>query len=186
MAQAPDAVGDVTVYVVAGFPRTGTTVTVRAVDAGGIPALTAPRRVNVRNGHRSQPDSYWQPPKDWWRKNPPGEAAGRVVKFLLFADGATLPPYDSGQYRVVVLTRRQAEVVASVRTAYGTSSPYSERRVIRWAHRIAGRDDVDTVSVLDHRDLMLHPQESLERLSWPLSAPEAAETVDHTWWRFRR
>ena len=175
-----------TVYVVAGFPRTGTSVTVEAVDAGGIPAFTAPSRPNVREGHRSQPDSYWQPPKGWWRNHPPSEAAGHVVKFLLFADGATLPPLDSGRYRVVVLTRDRAEVVASLRRAYGTTSPYSRSRVIRWAHRIAGRDDVGTVSVLDHRDMMLHPQESFERLSWPLSASAAAGTVDHTWWRFRR
>ena len=175
-----------TLYVVAGYPRTGTSMMVHAVHAGGIKAVTGdPRRPNVRRGHRSQPDSYWQPTRDWWRTGQPQRVDGHVVKFLLHADGLTLPPRESGDYRVAVMIRDKQEVVASLRAAYGTQSRYTEERTVRWAKNLSVRDDVSAVTVVEHRALVLHPRTTLERLGWPLDVDASAMVVDPDWWRFR-
>jgi hypothetical protein len=175
-----------TLYVVAGYPRTGTSLMVHAAHAGDIRAVIGDsRRPNVRRGHQSQPDSYWQPPRDWWRSNKAQLVDGRVVKFLLHADGLTLPPRDTGDYQVAVMIRDEREVRASLMAAYGTKSSYTEERAVRWAKNLSVRDDVSAVTVVDHRALILRPRTTLERLGWPLDVDASAMVVDPDWWRFR-
>jgi len=184
---SPTSATEPVVYVVAGFPRTGTSVTVHAIHEGGIPAVVAPRRIERRPGYVLQPATgYWQASKAFWRR--PMEvkgAAGRVVKFLLHADGLEPPSIRGVRYRIVVLLRPLSEVRASMRAAAGRRTRYTPAQAVSWARKQAGRPDVASVSVLRHRSLMMAPGDALEALGWPIDAEKAARAVDPAWWRHR-
>ncbi len=173
------------VYVVAGFPRTGTSVTVNAVHKGGISAVRELRRPRTRKGYQDQPVDYWQPREGWWRLTDPASAQGAVVKFLLFADGPRLPDMADAFYRMVVLLRDPTEVRRSTRAVNGRSGLYSEHRAVCWAVQHQRRPDVASVVLMEHRALMEDPRRALARLDWPINVDRAATAVLPDWWRHR-
>lgn len=97
------------VTVVSGLPRSGTSLAMQMIDAGGIPALTD----GQRTGDDSNPRGYFElervkqlrQDKSWL-----DDAAGKVVKVihLLLTE---LP--DDRRYRVVLMQRDLREVVRS-------------------------------------------------------------------------
>ncbi len=100
---------DHVITIVSGLPRTGTSLMMQMIHAGGIPALTD----RVRASDEDNPKGYFELEKvkrtkkdDSWL----AEAAGRVVKMvhLLLYD---LP--GNHQYRVVFMRRDLREVVRS-------------------------------------------------------------------------
>lgn len=97
------------VTIVSGLPRSGTSMMMRMIDAGGIPALTD----NVRRADEDNPRGYFEYEPVKQTKQDPSwldQARGRVVKMVyrLLYD---LPP--THQYRVVFMRRKLEEVVAS-------------------------------------------------------------------------
>lgn len=99
------------VTVVSGAPRSGTSMMMRMLAAGGLPPLTD----GVRAPDRDNPHGYFEfEPVKRTREDPSwvGSAVGRAVKMvhLLLRD---LPPGRS--YRVLLMRRRLDEMVASQR-----------------------------------------------------------------------
>jgi hypothetical protein len=95
--------------IVSGLPRSGTSMMMRMVDAGGIAALTD----NVRRADEDNPRGYFEYEPVKQTKQDPSwldTAGGRVVKMVyrLLYD---LPP--SRRYRVIFMRRNLSEVVAS-------------------------------------------------------------------------
>jgi hypothetical protein len=103
-ATAPDVV-----TIVSGLPRSGTSMMMRMLDAGGVPALTD----NVRKADVDNPRGYYEyEPVKQTRQDASwlDQAGGKVVKMVyrLLYD---LPA--SRKYHVIFMTRRLEEVVAS-------------------------------------------------------------------------
>ena len=97
------------VTIVSGLPRSGTSMMMRMIDAGGIPALTD----HVRQPDDDNPRGYFEfEPVKRTKEDPSwlDQATGRVVKMVyrLLYD---LPP--DRQYRVVFMRRKLQEVIAS-------------------------------------------------------------------------
>ncbi|MBK9128286.1 MAG: sulfotransferase domain-containing protein [Phycisphaerales bacterium] len=97
------------VTIVSGLPRSGTSMMMRMIDAGGIPALTD----NVRTADQDNPRGYYEYEPVKRTKEDPSwvdAARGRVVKMVyrLLYD---LPARYT--YRVVFMRRNLMEVVAS-------------------------------------------------------------------------
>lgn len=97
------------VTIVSGLPRSGTSMAMRMLAEGGIPALTD----NVRKADEDNPEGYWEfEPVKQTRKDPSWvpTAVGKCVKMVyrLLYD---LPPEYS--YRVVFMRRALEEVIAS-------------------------------------------------------------------------
>ncbi len=97
------------ITVVSGLPRSGTSMMMRMIDAGGIPALTD----NVRRADEDNPRGYYEfEPVKKTREDPSWlkRAGGRVVKMVyrLLYD---LPP--GHEYRVIFMRRNLDEVIAS-------------------------------------------------------------------------
>jgi hypothetical protein len=100
------------VTLVSGLPRSGTSLMMQMLSAGGMPVLTDQKR----SADEDNPNGYWEfePVKttrvsrDWLR-----QAQGKAVKMvhLLLTD---LPRGDY-RYRVLLMKRRMAEVLASQR-----------------------------------------------------------------------
>lgn len=99
------------VTIVAGLPRSGTSLLMQMLAAGGIPALTD----NIRQADHDNLRGYWEfEPVKQTAKDPSwlAEAPGKVVKmvFRLLYD---LPA--NYRYRVVFTERKLEEVLASQR-----------------------------------------------------------------------
>jgi len=103
---------DSTITVVSGLPRSGTSLMMQMLSAGGLPILSdgirAPDDDNPRGYYEFEPVKKTRQDTSWLRL-----AAGKAVKMvhLLLRD---LPP--SHEYRVILLNRDLDEVLASQRT----------------------------------------------------------------------
>ncbi|MEA3406983.1 MAG: sulfotransferase domain-containing protein [Chloroflexota bacterium] len=99
------------VIVVSGLPRSGTSMMMRMLEAGGVPTLTD----GVREANADNPDGYYEfervkaleHDKEWVQ-----EARGRAVKVI----SALLEHLPRGHtYKVVFMERHLDEVLASQR-----------------------------------------------------------------------
>lgn len=105
MTDSPDAV----VTVVSGLPRSGTSLMMQMLDAGGLPAL----RDEIRTADEDNPRGYYEfervkqvkSDKAWLE-----DARGKVVK-MIHALITDLP--DGYRYRVIFMRRDLDEILAS-------------------------------------------------------------------------
>jgi len=98
-----------TIVVVSGLPRSGTSMMMKMLDAGGLPVLTD----NIRKADDDNPKGYYEfervkqieTDKEWLP-----QAEGRVVKMI----SALLKhlPQDY-RYKVIFMRRKMAEILAS-------------------------------------------------------------------------
>ena len=100
---------DEIITIVSGLPRSGTSLMMQMIDAGGVPALTD----HVRSQDEDNPRGYYELEAVKKTRSDPtwlARARGRVVKLvhLLLYD---LP--DAHSYRVVFMRRDLSEVVRS-------------------------------------------------------------------------
>jgi hypothetical protein len=99
-----------TVIVVSGLPRSGTSMMMKMLEAGGMPILTD----NIRAPNDDNPQGYYE--FERVKKLPDGdtawldEAVGKVVKIITQLV-VHLP--DSYSYRVLVMRRSISEILAS-------------------------------------------------------------------------
>jgi len=109
------------IYVVSGLPRSGTSLMMRMLDAGGVPAVTD----RIRTADDDNPRGYFeleavkrtkQDPS--WLDDAPGKAV-KVISQLL----CELPPDRA--YKVIVMRRKLGEVSAAQKTMLeGRRSPW--------------------------------------------------------------
>ena len=115
MAQTPTAGrpdSNSIITVVSGLPRSGTSMMMKMLEAGGLPPLTD----NLRTADEDNPKGYYE--FERVKQLPKGdvawlpEAQGKVVKVI-----AALLPYLPGtyRYRVIFMQRAMAEILASQR-----------------------------------------------------------------------
>lgn len=101
------------ITIVSGLPRSGTSLAMQMLDAGGLPVLTDGLRVADENNRRGylefEPVKRLRTDRSWLP-----QAQGRAVKIihLLLRD---LPVDGSLQYRIVFMRRPLDEVLASQR-----------------------------------------------------------------------
>ena len=100
------------ITVVSGLPRSGTSLMMQMLDAGGIPPLTddqrAPDESNPRGYFEFEPVKRLRTDRSWI-----GQAHGHAIKVihLLLRE----LPTDGFNYRVILMHRPMAEVLASQR-----------------------------------------------------------------------
>jgi hypothetical protein len=97
------------VTIVSGLPRTGTSMMMSMIDAGGVPALID----NIRQADEDNPKGYYEYEPVKKTKTDPSwldNAPGKVVKMvhLLLLDLPT-----DREYRIIMMQRNLDEVVAS-------------------------------------------------------------------------
>ena len=98
------------VTVVSGLPRSGTSMMMKMLEAGGLPPVTD----NIRTADEDNPKGYYE--FERVKKLPQGDVAwlpdaqGKVVKVI----AALLPHLPGGyEYRVIFMQREMSEVLAS-------------------------------------------------------------------------
>jgi hypothetical protein len=96
------------VTVVSGLPRSGTSLMMQMLEAGGMPVLTD----GVRQADASNPRGYYELEAVKRTRQDPSwvrEAEGKAVKLVY----ALLPDLPPAEYRVILMKREMREVIAS-------------------------------------------------------------------------
>ncbi len=98
------------ITIVSGLPRSGTSMMMKMLEAGGLPPVTD----NIRTADEDNPKGYYE--FERVKQLPKGDVAwlpdaqGKVVKVI----AALLPSLPAGyQYRVIFMQRAMPEVLAS-------------------------------------------------------------------------
>ena len=184
------------ITIVSGLPRSGTSMMMQVIEAGGIPALTD----NLRTKDEDNPQGYYEfEPVKKTREDPswvPG-ARGKVVKMVyrLLYD----LPADQ-EYRVIFMRRNIDEVLASQKKMLQRSgkqgAAISDEKLKemfmaeldkfdRW---IAAQPNFSIIEV-DYRDMVASPATQCKRingfLGGVLDGDRAAAAVDPALYRNR-
>lgn len=178
------------IYLVTGYMRSGTSLMMQALEAGGLPVIKHPSR---RALNERCADARYRPnPLDLYE---PAWADMRQVDFPRFHDGHALKivvPWLGRLavhvYRVVFMRRDPEEIRQSYEAAFNghVSVAQIERAVHEALRTLANRRDVLEVHELGYADLVQRPSESLASLHWPIDIPVAAAVVDPSQYRFQR
>lgn len=181
------------IYVVTGYMRSGTSMMMQALQAGGLEAFYRPERdeMNTRFG-----DEHYQP-------NPGGffeiyssdvedpefvaKCDGKVVKVLHSA----IPHLPAADYRVVLMRRDPEEIRQSYRAALMEPADmafletYSERMDALQAHMTSRGMDVVALDFSDVIERPLYAFYQLISRGWPITLTAAAPVVNPALYRFR-
>jgi hypothetical protein len=185
------------IVVVSGLPRSGTSMMMRMLAAGGVPILTD----EVRPADDSNPKGYFEfePVKELANGGPApwlDEARGKAVKIVSFL--LTWLP-ETHDYRVIFMRRDLHEIVASqtdmlvTRAEDAASDP--DRLIEVYARHLEGverfltaRTCFSTLS-LDHRRVLANPAGESSRvgafLERRLDEPAMTAAVDTRLYRHR-
>ena len=184
------------IAIVSGLPRSGTSLMMQILAAGGMPILTDGERTPDTDNPRGYCE--WEPvkllPKDPSLIDQAEGKAVKVISQLLFA----LPP--SHEYKVIFMRRPLEEVVASQaemirrRSSAAPAVPAAQMMAALQAHLNQVKSwlkDKPNISLIDvhHRDLLGDPKRACalvkEFLSYELDLEAMVQQVDPALYRQR-
>ena len=184
------------IMVVSGLPRSGTSMMMRAIHAGGIDALTD----HLRTADEDNPKGYFEfePVKKTkenasWLRTAPGKVVKMVYRLLYDLPGEYA-------YRVVFMQRDLGEVLASQKKMLVRSgkegSPIGDEQMAmlfqaeldKCRQWLAARPNFSVLYV-NHREMIQNPAAECRRindfLGGGLDVDAMAQTVDPTLYRNR-
>jgi hypothetical protein len=191
------------IVVVSGLPRSGTSMAMKMLAAGGMPILTD----GVRTADESTPKGYYEyeavkelhtQADTRWLVEARGKAI-KIVSFLL----TWLP--ETNDYRVIFMQRDLREVVASETTmltrrgegavaSSGTPADEEQTRAVyqqhlEKVHRFMAHRSCFATLTIGYRDALERPQEAAKRMrefvGHPLDVAEMAAVADPALYRNR-
>lgn len=181
------------VYVVSGFPRSGTSMLMRCLEAGGLACVYSCEGDDNRNRNTLIP-GYVPNPHGFYENAPvnvPGAwpaFAGRAVK-VIRDDLGSIPA--GVRCRVAYMTRDPAEIRRSYygilsgphpESVYGFLDGYWPKVGADVGRLLAAGHEV---TPLRYAAVVADPAAELTRLGWPLNAARAAAVVDPALYRHR-
>jgi hypothetical protein len=186
------------IVVVSGLPRSGTSMAMRMLAAGGMPVVMD----GIRAADEDNPNGYFEvervkelardPDKAWLH-----EARGKAIKIISYLL-ESLP--ESNAYRVLFLNRDLHEVLASqarMLERRGEASDTSDARMLgvyekhlEQVRRMLRTRDGFAVCDLDYRQVIADPSRNAARIAEfvgrPLDTAAMAAAVDAALYRNRR
>lgn len=182
------------IWIVSGIPRSGTSMMMQALIAGGMSAAFDPDRdahvAHFEDAHyKANPCGQFEIP--WSDYQSAGFAAtydAQLVKVFHWGL-VSLPPWE---YRIVCMMRDPAEIQASANALLRPQQidarwPDLEQQLCNTFERLGDRDDMDLVCC-DYAATIQDPVLAFAQLrdrGWPLDPVRAAAVVDPAWYRFR-
>lgn len=175
-------------YIVSGFMRSGTSMMMRALEAGGLEAVYSKKRdqeMNARWGDADYlpNDSYYElDGEDYLRGGLEQRYDGKLVK-CLWGGMLRLPP---GDYRVVFMRRPAEEIRVSLLAFFGNDGaarqfPDLDKGMDRIVDILRDRKSVVSVDAVEYRDVLADPCAVFRRLAangWPIDPLKAAAIPD--------
>jgi len=176
------------IYVVSGFFRSGTTMLMKALEAGGMPVYYSRER-NALNEEftniRSVPNKgglYEPSMSDLTQLGFPRSHDGCAVKIMI----SWLHGMAVHDYRVVVMRRYPRDVMEDYERTFrdfwdtDTRNRFIKEypaRINEAVHWFQNRKDVRTVNVLDMETVLENPRREFAKLDWPIDVDKAASVV---------
>lgn len=175
------------IYVVTGTQRSGTSMMMGCLAAGGLPVYyDAAKEDNLREKHpETNQGGYFEPTLEEMRDlHFPSAADGMVVKF--HAPWRILGCMEPGyRYRVIIMRRDPREIVASLARFnngllttgdLATFNRYYEY-IDKAVSLVHNRRDVESVTIADYDDVLTDPLAFFQGLGWPIDTQKAASEV---------
>ena len=160
------------ITIVSGLPRSGTSMMMQAIEAGGIPALTD----NIRKKDEDNPKGYYEFELAKKAKDDPSwvpGARGKVVK-MVYALLYDLP--EEYEYCVIFMRRDINEVLVSQKIMLQRSGKQGasisdeklaelfKAQLEKFDHWIVERKNFSILSV-DYKDMITSPKSQCERIN---------------------
>lgn len=175
------------IYIISGVPRSFTTCMMKALHAGGLPAVKSYQRDQVgkslsRSNYEPNPNGeLWEPNlEDVKQLGFPRQYDGHVIKVL----ATWLPAMAVHEYRAVFLLRNPAEVYQSFKTML-EGSKYTEQFITQEQQEgmawLKNRRDVLSTSVFSTDQLLKDPLWVFQQLrndGWPIDPVAASKLVE--------
>ena len=163
------------IYLITGYPRSGTTAAMQCMEAGGLPI--------AYEGTRDQELAGWFGPRESvyeFRRETmcdpmwPRQWDGHCIKVL-----GGLEQMARSKYRVVFMTREVKAIQCSYEKAFIYKPSLKEITITqgKFLNTLQRRDDIVDIQFMAYEDLLAHPQATLELLRWPIDAAKAATAV---------
>lgn len=178
------------IYVVSGFMRSGTSMMMEALQAGGMPIVHDHTRDEVNDRasdehYRPNPNALFEPAytREMLEPGWPRQYDGRAVKVVI----PFVPNMSVHDYRVVIMRRDPEEIRQSLEAAFGMKRDldYLSRRIDEGVKTIYNRKDVRDITELNYRDVVTDPA-SLQALDWPFDLKAAMGVINVDHYRFRK
>jgi hypothetical protein len=183
------------IIVVSGLPRSGTSLVMQMLVAGGVSALTDERRPSDTNN----PRGYWEyeavksiAKENGWMHLAKGKAIKIIAPLISFVP-------NTMEYDILFVRRDLSEVIASQARMLGRDGKQlHEQHDIAMAMKQLLENSIQyaetqpnmRVAVLEHQQLILHPAVAIEQiqalLDSPLDKRAMIEAVDPTLYRNRK
>lgn len=178
-------------YLVYGYPRSGTSMMMAALKAGGIsPAWSEVRESIIRgssdNGYSVNECCY---ETEYDGPHWPLQYDGMAVKVMPW----WLDKVAAGDYLAVVMRRDRVEMASSYEAAFRNRWLWDytvgyDELIGNAVEYLRGRNDVRDVQVFDYQAVVEDPLAHMVMLrdaGWPIDAKAAATIVDPNKYRFR-
>lgn len=179
---------DKTLYVVSGFMRTGTSMMMKALEAGGMNACYRESKDELRDRHiqgsynPNEGGLYELEDQDYKQWDFPRGYSGKLIKSL--NTGVTRFAVMPEGIRVVFMKRNPIEIQASFIKFFGKELrrlELYERNMNDIIERIENRKDVKSISVLEYDLVLQCPSRCFSEIresGWPIDVDSASAVVD--------
>lgn len=183
------------IYIVSGFMRSGTSMMMRALEAGGMEAVFNPGRdkMNEKYGdenYKINDDGFYELTRaEYMHPDFPDNHNGKVVKCLW---GGMYQLKSSENIKNIIFMRRPIEEIAnSYEAAFDHRHPAAIPELADKLDRIQGildqRRDV-RLTVVEYHDVLKSPKQVFSRLrlrGWPIDIPDACKVINPSKHRHR-
>lgn len=185
-----------TIYVVSGHPRSGTSMMMGCLQAGGMTAAYSSARDDWSKKYGQQASGFnrtglFELTMDLIKAPEfPALYEGCVVK-LVWDWLRWLKPYEPG-YRVIMMIRHPEEVrqsfEATISDRKNLIAENYDKRLMGWVERLTIRPDVFDLVMVHYSEAIYDPigcMTTLAERGWPIDPAKAAAIVDPRLYRFR-
>jgi len=186
------------IYIVSGVMRTGTSMMMQALQAGGMDIAYHPSRDTMNTIKKVGTQSYMVNPHGFFefipstyeRKDFPKGYEGQVVK-CIFPRILQIP---EGNYKIILMTRDVREIMASWAFAFDLLPESVGLDMLVYDQMMKeGKEVLEKigaeVTVLQYEEVLRRPKKNFQKLvenGWPIHAKKAAGVVDVNLHRVRK
>lgn len=174
---------DNSVYIVSGYMRSGTSMMMKSLNAGGVEAVYSRSKDQIlnnrfnRDDYAPNPDGFFElGPKEFNADGFPEVYSGKLIKALHWRL-KSLPPFD---YKIIFMKRDPVEIEVSYLKMFQKRPPFVlykyEALLGEICQMMDSRTDMDYL-IVEHRDVIENPNSVFQRIQksgWPLTDTEKA------------
>lgn len=174
------------IYIVSGYMRSGTSMMMQALEAGGVEAIYSSQRDECMNKKWGDPDYkpneryYELEAEDYQDASFPEAYEGKLIKCLW---GGMLRLRPVTEYRVIFMRRDTKAIQRSLTAFFGQPTEHAQsvnfqRQLDNVASILRDRRSVLSVHEIQYVDVVSNPLPVFEILAnqgWPIASAKAAQ-----------